>query len=346
MKYHVDIQYLLDCFRKIVSIPSPVGYYVQLNPVLAQMASELGLSITYDNRSTAYITLEGRDPSKTVLVGAHADTLGLCVRGIESDGMLKVRRLGGGNVASMEGESVTVFTRDGRSYTGLIVCRSHSVHVFDDAHTMERNEDTIRILLDEDVSSKTDVTALGIRHGDVIALDPRCQFTSNGYIKSRYIDDKAGIACCFTALKYLYEHGLKPQYNTIFAFPYHEEIGLGGAYVPEGVSEYVAIDIGLIGPELDGNERAVSICAKDRTGPYDYELTNRLIRCAEEAACNYAVDVFYRYGSDADAAVRAGNNVRIGAFGMAVYGSHGMERTHVDGLAGTTNLLLAYLSAC
>ena len=136
---------------------------------------------------------------------------------------------------------------------------------------------------------------------------------------------------------------LMPKYRTLFAFPYGEEIGLGGTYVPEEVSEYVAIDIGLIGPGYDGNERRVTICAKDASTPYDYELTNQLIALAENNNIDHAVDIFYRYGTDANAALKAGNNLRAAAFGMAVYCSHGMERTHLDGLTATADLLLAYL---
>lgn len=339
----IDTQYLLDCFKRIVDVPSPVGYYVKLNPVLEQIAAELGEQVAFDNRSTAYITVEGEDNTKTVLVGAHADTVGYVVRSIDANGMLRVRKLGGICMYSTEGETVTIHTRSGKEYTGLMACQSHSVHVFENCKTLERNEDTMMIILDEDVKTKADVTALGIRHGDFVSVEPRCQITPNGYLKSRFIDDKAAIACAFTALKYLKENGLKPKYKTVIAIPYNEEIGFGGTYVPENVSEYIAVDIGLIGPELDGNERAVSICAKDAASPYDYELTNRLIGYAEKIGCDYAVDVFQFYGTDANAAMRGGNNLRQAAFGMAVYCSHGMERTHVDGLNATTKLLLAYL---
>ena len=129
----------------------------------------------------------------------------------------------------------------------------------------------------------------------------------------------------------------------MFAFPYGEEIGLGGTYVPAEVVEYVAVDIGLIGPGYDGNERSVTICAKDASTPYDYELTSRLIALAEQNRIDHAVDIFYRYGTDANAALKAGNDLRAAAFGMAVYCSHGMERTHMDGLVATTDLLISYL---
>ena len=343
MRYCFDTQDILDYFQRLVKVPSPVSYDIQMKPVVEQMAQELGYTVTYDNKGTAYMTLDGHDNSKTVLVGAHLDTLGLIVRCIDADGKIRVRQLGGINYASLEGETVTVHTRDGRSYTGLVTCQSHSVHVFDDARTLERNESSMLILLDEPVYSKADVNALGIRNGDVISVDPRCQLTENGYLKSRFIDDKAAVACCLTALKYLKDTNQKPLYRTIMAFSYLEEIGLGGTYVPAEVSEFLALDIGLIGPGYDGDERKVSICAKDNSTPYDYALTNRLIRLAEQNGINHAVDIFYRYGTDANAALKAGNNLRAAAFGMAVYCSHGMERTHVDGLNATMQLLLSYL---
>lgn len=342
MKYAFDKDLIISAFKELVEVPSPVGYYREMNPKIAEMAARTGHTVTYDNKSTAYITLEGEDDSKTVLIGAHLDTLGLVVRSIDADGMIRIRQLGGLNHHSLEGETVTVHTRDGRAYTGLMTCQSHSAHVFDDAFTMERDEDHMMIILDEKVSSKAEVNALGIRHGDLISIDPRCQVTANGYLKSRFIDDKAAVACCFVMLDYLKKTGRKPRYRTILAFPYSEEIGLGGTYVPDGVSEYVAVDIGLIGPGYDGNEFAVSICAKDAATPYDYGLTTRLIDTAERIGCNYAVDIFYRYGTDANAALRAGQNLRAAAFGMAVWCSHGMERTHIDGLCNTVDLLIAY----
>lgn len=342
MKYNVDEKYIVDTFRELVDTPSPVGYGVKINPVLEKIAGELGESVTYDKRGTAYITLEGEDNSKTVMLSSHWDTIGMVVRTVDGNGMIRVRQLGGMNYNSAEGESVTVHTRDGNVYTGIITCQSHSVHVFDNARTLERNDDTMIVILDEDIHSKADVRALGIRNGDYIAIEPRCEYTKNGYLKSRFIDDKAAVACVFAMVKYMKDNGLKPKFRTMLAFTYGEEIGLGGPYVPEEVSEYVAIDIGLIGPDYEGHERCVSICAKDARVTYIYELVNRLISYAEKAECDYAVDVFYRYGTDAAVALGASNDLQAAAFGMPVYCSHGRERTHMLSLTNTTNLLLAY----
>lgn len=343
MNIKLDSEFVISCFQELVNIPSPVGYYREMNPVVEKYASMFGKSAAFDNKSTAYITFDGEDNSKTVLVGAHLDTIGLVVRKIDADGMIRVHALGGISFSSIEGETVTIHTREGKKYTGLMACQSHSVHVFDDARTMARDEQHMMVILDENVKSKQDVVNLGIRNGDTISIDPRCQVTENGYIKSRFIDDKMAVAISFAAMKYLTEHCLKPKYRTMFALPYGEEIGIGGAYIPEEVSEFVAIDIGLIGPDLDGNERSVSICVKDYVTTYDYDLTTQLIEIARRNEIAHAVDIFNRYATDAGAALKGGNDLKIAAFGMAVYCSHGMERTHIDGVNETTALLLAYL---
>ena len=339
----IDTSYLLQTMQKLIETPSPTGYYEKIKPVLETLAAKLGYSVTYDNRDTAYITVPGEDTSKTVCVSSHADTLGFMVRAINGDGTLRIRALGGINYSNVEGENVTVHTRSGKTYTGMLACSHHSSHAYDDASSMARNENTVHVLLDEEVKNASEAKELGIRHGDYVSIDPRFTYTESGYIKSRFIDDKASVACVFAALKYLAENNLKPLYNTVFAITVYEEIGLGGVYVPTDISEYLAVDIAILGPDSDGSEQKVSICAKDASLPYDYTLTNRLIALAEQNECDYAVDLFYRYGSDAGAAIKGGNNLRAALIGMGVYASHGVERTHIKGVENTAKLLLSYV---
>ena len=338
----LDMQFLTDTMKRLIEVPSPVGYYEKMKPVIEELAASLGYAVTYDNRDTAYITVAGEDPSKTVCLSTHADTLGLMVRGINGDGTLRIRALGGINYANVEGENVTVHTRSGKTYTGMLICKHHSTHAYDDAKTMERNENTVYVLLDEDVKTAADVRALEIRNGDYVSIDPRFTLTETGYVKSRFIDNKAAMACSFAVLKAIKENGLKPQFNTVFSFSFYEEIGFGGVVVPAEISEYVAVDIAILGPDSDGSERAVTLCAKDAAMPYDYDLTNRLIAAAKRNGIDYAVDLFYRYGSDAGQAIKGGNNVRAAAFGMGVYSSHGVERAHLKGIEDTARLMLAY----
>lgn len=345
MNYKFDQNYCLECLEKFINTPSPVSYFEEVNPLIEAYAKQLNQTAYFDKKHTAYLCLQGEDNSKTVMIGAHLDTLGLMIRKIESDGTIRVRSLGGVCHGSIDNETVTIHTRKGKIYTGLYVCQSHSTHVFEDARSLPRNETTMMISLDEDVHSKEEVLALGIQNGDIVSIHPRYQTTENGYIKTRFIDNKAAVAISFTVLKFLSDNGIKPAYRTIFSFPHYEEINHGGSFLPSEVDEYVALDIGLIGPGLNGHERAVSICAKDAFTPYDRKLTNKLIELSEENKINYAIDVFLNYGTDASAALRAGNNVATAAFGMACWCSHGLERTHVKGLEETAKLLVAYLLA-
>lgn len=329
--------------RRLIETPSPVGYYEEITPIMEELAAEFGYTLTYDRKRTIYLSLPGEHPEKTVCVGAHLDTIGLMVRHINNDGTLALRNLGGINYNNIDGECVHIHTRDGRTYTGLLACKSHSTHVFDDARSAVREEANMMVVLDEMVSSAKEVRELGIEHGDIISIDPNYHYTEKGFMKTRFIDDKAAVGAVFAVLEELKRTGQKPYYNVMFAFPFYEEIGHGGAWLPKEVEEYVALDIGLIGPDHEGSEYRVSICAKDNYTPYDRALTTKLIQLAKENDVNYCVDVFYHYGTDASAAIRAGNNVYAAAFGMGCFSSHGMERCHISSIEETAKLLMAYL---
>lgn len=344
MEIELDQNYLLRTMEELINTPSPVSYYEEVNPLLERYGAELSCAVTFDRKRTGYIRIPGKSSEKTRCVGTHLDTLGLIVRHIDGDGMIRVRNLGGINFNNIEGESVTIHTREGKCYTGLVACQSHSVHVFDDARTLERNEKTAMILLDEDVHSREDVKALGIENGDIVSLEPHFTVTESGFIKSRFIDNKASVACSLTVLKYLKEKGIVPAYDVLFAFPHYEEIGHGGSYIPPEVTEYIAVDIGVIGPEHNGRESAVSICKKDNFSPYDRVITRELVERAREIGIDYVEDIFYHYGTDGNAAVRAGNNVAAAAFGMGTFSSHGVERTTVKAVMATAQLLAAYLT--
>lgn len=343
MEIKVDEAYIMSSMKELINTPSPVGYFEECEPLLERYFKELGVKAAYDNRHTAYVTLEGEDTSKVVCVGAHVDTIGLVVHHIEKDGSIKVKSLGGNNFNSLENEKMYLMTQDGRKYTGYLTCVSHSVHVFEDAETLLREEKSMRFLLDEDVQSDTDVLNLGIMHGDVISAEPHFEYMENGRIRSRFIDDKGAVAASLGAIKYLKENNLKPKYTTVFSFPYYEELGFGASYVPKEVSEYVALDIGVIGPEHRGTEKDVSIVSKDKKGPYDRALTKKLVEKAQKIGIKYSVEVFNRYSTDSMAAFVAGNDIAAAAFGMTVYTSHGVERTFDSSIFNTAKLTIAYV---
>jgi putative aminopeptidase FrvX len=265
------------------------------------------------------------------------------VRSINGDGTLNVTKIGGPIIATLDSEYCKILTRDNKVYTGTIVCNSASTHVYADANK-QRQEENIIVRIDEKVNSAKDTKELGIQNGDYVFIEPKFTITDSGFIKSRFIDDKASVCLILTILKYFKDTNTKPKYDTLVYFVNHEEVGHGAATVDPKITEFVTVDMGCVGKDLAGNEYSVSIAAKDSGGPYDYELTTRLINLAKENEVNYVVDIFPYYGSDVGAAYRAGVDVKGALIGQGVHASHGMERTHLDGVINTMKLLYLYLT--
>ena len=337
-----DINYFKEVAHKIFNIDSPSGYSENINKVLIELLNELGYTATLTNKGNVALKVAGESNEKTVATSAHVDTLGLMVRSINGDGTLNVTRIGGPQIATLDGEYCKIQTRFNQTYTGTILSNSASSHVYEDSDK-QRKENNVVVRIDEKVNSKKDVLDLGIQNGDYIFIEPKFMITESGFIKSRFIDDKASVCVILSVLKYLKENNLKPAYDTFIYFVNHEEVGHGAATVDENITEFVTVDMGCIGKDLAGNEYAVSIAAKDSGGPYDYELTTRLIKLAKENNVNYVVDIFPYYGSDVGAAYRSGRDLKGALIGQGVHASHGMERTHLDGCLNTMKLLTLYL---
>lgn len=335
-------KYIITNLEKLVDIPSPSGFTKEVMEFIEEEVKAMGFSANYTNRGGLIIVVPGQK-HEVIGLSAHADTLGAMVRSINADGSINFTSIGGFTMQSIEGHYCKIHTRDGRNYTGTILSKSPSVHCQDDARTRERSEDNMMVRVDEVVKTKEDVLALGVMSGDYISFDANFQYTESGFIKSRHLDDKASVAVLLGLLKQLSNEHQKPYYTLNLLISNYEEVGFGASYLPSEIKEFVAVDMGVIGEDLNGDEYSVSICAKDATGPYDYELTNLLIRLAKERELPYVVDIFPHYGSDVSAALRGGNNIRGALIGQGIHASHGTERTHESALVATLDLLYAYV---
>lgn len=335
--------YMIKMIETLVNIPSPSGYTKEVMAVVEQEASQLGFQTVHNQKGGLIIMVPG-EREEVLGLSAHVDTLGAMVRSISPEGMLCMVPVGGFMMESVEGTYCKIHTRTGKTYSGTILTKEPSVHTYDDARTLERKVKNMEVRLDEVVHNKEDVEKLEIFAGDYISFDPMFVHTESGFIKSRHLDDKASVAVLLTLLKELASSGKKPARTVKIVISNYEEVGHGAGWIPEDITEFLAIDMGAIGDDLTGDEFKVSICAMDSSGPYDYEMTNRLIQLAQQNNLDYAVDIFPHYGSDVSAALRGGNNIRGALIGQGVHASHGTERTHVKGLEQTLELLKAYLA--
>ena len=338
-----DLKYILNNLKEIMNIDSPSGFTQDVIAYSKKLAEEMGFETALSNKGNLIIEVPGESDDAFALC-AHVDTLGLMVRSIKSDGTLAITKVGGPIMPTLDGEYCRIYTRDKKIYTGTIISNSPAVHVFKDAETLERNVDTMCVRIDEEVKSKEDVLKLGINNGDFIAYDPKTVITESGFVKSRFLDDKLSVSILFGVLNHIKEHQIKLKNKTYFMFSTYEEVGHGMAWIPEDISEILAVDMGCIGSDLSCTEYDVSICAKDSSGPYDQKMVDDLVSLAKENELSYAIDIYPYYGSDVSASLRGGNNIRGALIGSGVAASHGMERTHIKGIENTFKLILAYLN--
>ena len=262
---------------------------------------------------------------------------------IKGNGRLRLTALGGLRAENTETENVRVYTRNGKVYEGTLQLCNASVHVNGEYSEKKRSFDTTEVVLDEPVSSAEETRGLGIEVGDIVCFDPRTRVTASGYIKSRFLDDKLSVGILLGFAKYLKDHSATLARKVYVHVTVYEEVGHGGsASVPQGVTEAISVDMGCVGDGLQCTERQVSICAKDSGGPYSYEVVGKLIDAAKKEGADYAVDVYPHYGSDVEATLHSGADVRHGLIGAGVYASHGYERSHADGVENTLKVLKGY----
>lgn len=336
--------YSWDKTAELLAIPSPTGYTEMAAEWVAKQFKDLGFETVPTTKGGVLADLGGGDSEDALLLEAHADTLGGMVSEIKQNGRLKLTPLGGMNPNNGETENVTVITRDGRQYEGTLQLCNASIHVNVDYSKTERTWDTVEVVPDEDVKTAADTRALGIEVGDIVAFDPRTRRTESGYLKSRFLDDKLSVGIILGLAKYIKDEHVTLKRRVYVHITVYEEVGHGGsASVPAGVTEAISVDMGCVGDGLGCTERQVSICAKDSGGPYSYPVIGELIDAAKAENADYAVDVYPHYGSDVEATLRSGCDIKHGLIGAGVYASHGYERSHIDGVYNTLKVLCGYL---
>ncbi|MEA4820808.1 MAG: M42 family metallopeptidase [Erysipelotrichales bacterium] len=341
---NIDLEYYKKVATRVFNEDSPSGFTKNAIVVIDELLKEIGYQGKRTQKGNLVVDLEGIDNDYVVATSAHVDTLGLMVRSIKSNGYLAVTNIGGPIIPTLDGEYCKIVTRDNKKYSGTILSTSAAIHVYKDASSKTRDIDNIEVRIDEVVKNAKDVEGLGISNGDYVLIDPKFTLTKSGFIKSRFIDDKGSACCLLSILKYFKDNKIKPKNKTKFIFVVHEEVGHGASAISDDIKEFVTIDMGCVGLDLAGNEYAVSIAAKDSGGPYDYELTTRLINLAKDNKLSYVVDIFPYYGSDIGAAYRAGHDFKGALIGPGVHASHGMERTHLDAIRNTIELMILYLT--
>ena len=332
---------IIQTLEKILKINSPSGYTIEVINFIEGLFKNSGLAIKKTNKGSLLVSFSGKPG---LVLSGHIDTLGAMVKEIKSDGTLAITEVGGYPLTSFEGEYVTIRNDSGELFRGTFLLNNPASHVNKNVESEKRELNKMSIRLDELVNSTDDIKKLGIEVGDYIFYDTRFEYTKSGFVKSRFLDDKACSAVMIELLKDLHASGFKKDVG--FYFSNYEEVGHGAcAGIPDSSRELLVLDMAVIGEGCSGKEDAVSICVKDSSGPYDFSVTGKLRKLAKENGINFVTDIYPFYGSDGSAALRSGYDVRVGLIGPGVSASHGVERTHEKALEETYNLAKAYIES-
>jgi len=338
-------KYAAEKAAELIAIDSPSGYTAAAAAWVKDAFEAEGCKAWLTRKGGVMIDMGGKDEEDALFLEAHADTLGAMVAEVKGNGRLRLTGLGGMQPNNAEAENVRVHTRDGSVIEGTCQLINASSHVNLEYAKTQRSWDTLEIVLDADADSAAETKALGIDTGDIVCFEPRTRITESGYIKSRFLDDKLSVGILLGFAKYLKDKGLTPERKVYAHVTVYEEVGHGGsASVPAGVTEAISVDMGCVGQGLKCTEKMVSICAKDSGGPYSYEVTTKLVEAAKKEGADYAIDIYPGYGSDVEATLRAGYDIRHGLIGAGVYASHGYERSHIDGVWNTLKVIKGYLN--
>ena len=342
----IDMAYVTRVLLRLLEIPSPTGRTTQVMQFLRRELEDLGVAPEFTRRGALVGQLRGEHEGLDRAVVVHADTIGCMVKRIKDNGRLQVISVGTHSSRFAEGARVTVLTDDPAvSVTGTVLPLKASGHTFGTQVNSQRTAwDAVEVRLDEFVDTPEDTRALGIDVGDFVAFHPQPEITRAGFVKSRHLDDKAGIAAALGAFKSLLDHEVVLPVNAHLLVTVAEEVGQGASHgIDLDVAEAVAIDIAVAAPGQQSRETDVSVAMSDRTGPFDYDLTRQLLSLCRQLGIPAQRDAYNHYSSDVGSALRAGAEIRGALIGFGVDASHGHERTHLDGIRHVAELVAAYL---
>nr|WP_321445943.1 osmoprotectant NAGGN system M42 family peptidase [uncultured Cohaesibacter sp.] len=342
----IDTGYLQSILSRLLEIPSPTGYTDTIVRFVTEELQSLGLEAELTRRGAICAIRQGSRRKGARAIVTHLDTLGAQVKFLKDNGRLALVPVGHWSARFAEGARATIFSEDG-AYRGTILPLKASGHTFnEEVDQAPIGWDHVELRIDALARNREDLEKLTIDIGDIVAIDPQAEFIDNGFIVSRHLDNKAGVAVALTALKAMQDAELRTPVDIHFLFTIAEEVGVGASSVltPE-VASMISVDNGTSAPGQNSDEFGVTIGMADQTGPFDYHLTKKLVSLCRENDIRFQKDIFRYYRSDSASAIEAGADVRTALITFGVDASHGYERIHMHALRSLSELITAYVGS-
>ncbi|RYH11548.1 osmoprotectant NAGGN system M42 family peptidase [Tropicimonas sp. IMCC6043] len=341
----IDVARLQQHLADLLEIPSPSGYTDSVVRHVCEELDRLGISYELTRRGAIRARLPGQRSGGARAIVSHLDTLGAQVKALKPNGRLELVPIGTWSARFAEGARATIFSGKG-SYRGTILPLKASGHTYgDEVDELPIGWDYVELRVDARADSSEQLGLLGIEIGDIVAIDPQPEFTETGYIVSRHLDNKAGVAVMLAAMASL-KDAPPPPVDIYWLFTIAEEVGHGAAAIllPE-IASMVAVDNGTSAPGQNSSEFGVTLSMADMSGPFDYHLTRKLADLCLANDIRMRKDVFRYYRSDSASAIEAGADVRTALATFGVDASHGYERIHMHALRSLAELLTAYATS-
>ena len=339
----IDTEYLAQTLEALLTIPSPTGYTDTVVRFVSAELERLSVPIELTRRGAIRAIRRGRETRGARALVSHLDTLGAQVKYLKENGRLALVPIGNWSARFAEGARITMFSQSG-AYRGTILSLKSSGHTFnDEIDSAPIGWDHVELRVDALAFGRGDLDRLGIEVGDIVAIDPQPEFMDNDFIVSRHLDDKAGVAILFATLEALLREKAELPVDLFIIFSISEEVGIGGASVlTDDIASLITVDNGTSAPGQASAEFGVTIAMADQAGPFDFHLTNKLVKLCEDNDIRYQKDIFRYYRSDSAAALEAGYDVRTALVTFGVDASHGYERIHLHALRSISELLTAF----
>jgi peptidase M42 family hydrolase len=342
----IDTDYLAAQLKALLAIDSPSGYTDSVVRHCTMELERLGLKPELTRRGAIRAVRQGSRREGARAIITHLDTLGAQVKAIKDNGRLELVPVGHWSSRFAEGARVTIYSEN-TSHRGTVLPLKASGHTFNtEVDTLPVGWPHVELRIDAMTTSRAETLGLGIDIGDMVAFDPQPEFLDNGFINSRHLDDKAGVAVALAAIEALERDKAKTPVDIHWLFTIAEEVGVGATSVlmPE-VASMVTIDNGTTAPGQNSAEFGVTIAMADQTGPFDYHLTAKLVELCREHGIAFQKDIFRYYRSDSASAIEAGHDVRTALIAFGVDASHGYERIHMDALRSLAELVAVYVTS-
>jgi peptidase M42 family hydrolase len=341
-----DRTWMVDTLLALLQTPSPAGRTDAVMQHIGDIFDDFGVPFSLTRRGALTAELPGESATTDRALVVHADTIGCMVRRLKDNGRLEVIPVGTFSARFAAGARVRIFSDDPDEFiTGTVMPLKSSGHAFGDEIDLQPTDwEHVEVRVDRKVSTREDLIRLGLQIGDFVAFIASPELTADGYIVSRHLDGKAGVAIALALAKNFAENKVVLPHRTMVMITITEEVGHGASHgLPADAAELVSVDNAVCAPGQHSLEDGVTIPMADLHGPFDYHLTRKLCRLAEQQGIPCARDVFRFYRSDAAAAIEAGAGTRAALVGFGLDGSHGWERTHLDSLQAVYCLLHTWL---